>query len=192
MNSFYFNLLLGFQHVLDLDGLDHLFFIVVLVINHTFKMWKKTFIWVTFFTLGHTISLFFGNYYKIETSSYIIELLISITILLTAISSLRNKVNDNLFYQNIVTFSYGIIHGFGFGKYFRLTFQSNNSTETLETLETLLSFALGIEFAQILIVLVVISLNQIFSKKETLFQIWRVVIISIVILASIQMIFSRF
>ena len=48
MDSFYFNLLLGFQHVLDLDGLDHLFFIVVLVINHTFKMWKKTFIWVTF------------------------------------------------------------------------------------------------------------------------------------------------
>ena len=88
MDSFYFNLLLGFQHVLDLDGLDHLFFIVVLVINHTFKMWKKTFIWVTFFTLGHTISLFFGNYYKIETSSYIIELLIPITIFLTAISSL--------------------------------------------------------------------------------------------------------
>ena len=56
MDSFYFNLLLGFQHVLDLDGLDHLFFIVVLVINHTFKMWKKTFVWVTFFTLGHTIS----------------------------------------------------------------------------------------------------------------------------------------
>ena len=97
MDSFYFNLLLGFQHVLDLDGLDHLFFIVVLVINHTFKMWKKTFIWVTFFTLGHTISLFFGNYYKIETSSYIIELLIPITILLTAISSLRNKVNDKFF-----------------------------------------------------------------------------------------------
>ena len=118
MDSFYFNLLLGFQHVLDLDGLDHLFFIVVLVINHTFKMWKKTFIWVTFFTLGHTISLFFGNYYKIETSSYIIELLIPITILLTAISSLRNKANPKFFYQNIVTFTYGIIHGFGFGKYF--------------------------------------------------------------------------
>ena len=186
MDSFYFNLLLGFQHVLDLDGLDHLFFIVVLVINHTFKMWKKTFVWVTFFTLGHTISLFFGNYYKLETSSYIIELLIPITILLTAISSFRNKVNENLFYQNIVTFSYGIIHGFGFGKYFGFIFQSNNSTETL------LPFALGIEFAQILIVLLVISLNQIFSKKETLFQIWRVVIISIVILASVQMIFSRF
>ena len=66
MDSFYFNLLLGFQHVLDFDGLDHLFFIVVLVINHTFKIWRKTFIWVTFFTLGHTISLFFGNYYKLE------------------------------------------------------------------------------------------------------------------------------
>ena len=186
MDSFYFNLLLGFQHVLDPDGLDHLFFIVVLVINHTFKMWKKTFVWVTFFTLGHTISLFLGNYYKIETSSYIIELLIPITIFLTAISSLRNKANQNFFYQNIVTFSYGIIHGFGFGKYFGFIFQSDNS------METLLPFALGIEFAQILIVLAVISINQILSKKETLFKMWRVVIISIVILASVQMIFSRF
>ena len=67
-----------------------------------------------------------------------------------------------------------------------ILFQSNNSTETL------LPFALGIEFALILIVLAVISINQIFSKKETLFQMWRVVIISIVILASVQMIFSRF
>ena len=39
-------------------------------------------------------------------------------------------------------------------------FQSNNSTETL------LPFALGIELAQILIVLAVISINQIFSKKN--------------------------
>ena len=99
---------------------------------------------------------------------------------------MRNKVNQNFFYQNIVTFSYGIIHGFGFGKYFGFIFQSNNSTETL------LPFALGIESAQMLIVLIVISINQIFSKKQTLFQMWRVVIISIVILASLQMIFSRF
>ena len=59
MDSFYFNLLLGFQHVLDLDGLDHLFFIVVLVINHTFKMWKENFYMGYFFyTWTHNFTLF--------------------------------------------------------------------------------------------------------------------------------------
>ena len=75
---------LGFWHVLDLDGLDHLYFIITLAIPYTFRQWKKLLWWVTLFTLGHTISLI-GNFYAdIPISSYWVELLIPITIALNS------------------------------------------------------------------------------------------------------------
>ena len=59
-DSFYFNLLLGFQHVLDLDGLDHLFFIVVLVINIHLKCGRKLLYGLLFLHLDTQFHSFSG------------------------------------------------------------------------------------------------------------------------------------
>ena len=86
MDTLWFYSDLGFWHVIDWQGLDHFYFIVTLALPFTFKQGKKLLLWVTLFTLGHTLSLV-GNFYaEIQFSSYWIELLlIPITIGLSSI-----------------------------------------------------------------------------------------------------------
>ena len=87
--QFYINL--GFQHVTDFNGLDHLYFIVALSLPFGLKDWKKLLWWVTLFTLGHSLSLI-GNFYAgYEFSSYWIELLIPVTIALGCLPLLMQK-----------------------------------------------------------------------------------------------------
>ena len=62
METIWFYAQLGFKHVLDFQGLDHFYFIIALAIPFGFREFKKLLLWVSIFTLGHTLSLF-GNYY---------------------------------------------------------------------------------------------------------------------------------
>ena len=91
MDTLWFYIDLGFWHVLDLAGLDHLFFIITLATPFGFKQSKKLIWWVTLFTLGHTLSLIGNFYVAFHFSFYWIELLIPMTIALSAASLLYNK-----------------------------------------------------------------------------------------------------
>ena len=95
----WFYLKLGFWHVLDLDGLDHLYFIITLAIPYTFRQWKKLLWWVTLFTLGHTISLIGIFYADIPISSYWVELLIPITIALNSVPLIFTKLQNSSFHK---------------------------------------------------------------------------------------------
>ena len=77
MDTFKFYTDLGFWHVIDLEGLDHLFFITTLALPFAFSKSRKLLWWVTLFTLGHTLSLMCNVYTEIKFSSYWIELLIT-------------------------------------------------------------------------------------------------------------------
>jgi hypothetical protein len=124
MDTLWFYIDLGFWHVMDLAGLDHLYFIITLAAPFGFKQSKKLIWWVTLFTLGHTLSLI-GNFYaEIDFSSYWIELLIPITIAFSAVSLLFYK-STYLGKKNLVVFPtltvlFGVIHGLGFGRYFSM------------------------------------------------------------------------
>ncbi len=48
---------IGFQHIADLRGIDHILFIVALCIRYQFSDWRKLLILVTAFTIGHSITL---------------------------------------------------------------------------------------------------------------------------------------
>ena len=123
MDTLWFYIDLGFWHVMDLAGLDHLYFIITLAAPFGFKQSKKLIWWVTLFTLGHTLSLI-GNFYaEIDFSSYWIELLIPITIAFSAVSLLFYK-STYLGKKNLVVFPtltvlFGVIHGLGFGALFQ-------------------------------------------------------------------------
>ena len=62
METFWFYFKLGFDHVLDPGGLDHFYFLIALTLPFMFREWKKLLIWVSIFTLGHTLSLFASNF----------------------------------------------------------------------------------------------------------------------------------
>ena len=150
---------LGFWHVMDWAGLDHFFFIVTLAIPFTFSESKKLLWWVTLFTLGHTLSLV-GNFYAaINFSSFWIELLIPITIAMSAGSLLFQKGTSlapkSSWFFPILTVLFGVIHGLGFGRYFSMLIPEEAVSLSL------FSFAIGVELAQIMIVLGVLISNLI-------------------------------
>ena len=76
---------LGLNHVLDLSAYDHLLFLIVLAVIFKFSQWKKVLWMITFFTLGHTITLGLASYGVLNIRLDIVEFLIPITILITGV-----------------------------------------------------------------------------------------------------------
>lgn len=190
MDTFIFYTELGFWHVIDLAGLDHFFFITTLAVPFAFSQSRKLLWWVTLFTLGHTFSLMGNVYAEIIFSPYWIELLIPLTIALSAISLLFNKgtsiADKTSWFFPILTIIFGIIHGLGFGRYFSLIIPDGAVGNSL------FSFALGVELAQVLIVLGVLVVNIIVINimKRSRSK-WEFLIGAMVLSQAMTMIFER-
>lgn len=150
MSDFWLYVKLGFDHVLDWGGYDHLLFLVVLVSVYEFTDWKKVVGLVTTFTIGHMISLVAATFGWVSVSPEAVEFLIPVTILATAVYHLLNTRKGSkelsIYGTYGMTLFFGLIHGLGFANFFR----SLDEDATLPLLE----FALGIELAQLLIVLI--------------------------------------
>lgn len=184
MNTFWFYFDLGFDHVLDLGGLDHFYFLVALSLPFTFKNWRKLLLWVSLFTLGHSLSLLITHFEWIKINSQWVEFLIPVTICITCFSILFEKEHAYLngIWINLITLFFGLIHGFGFGRYFKMIANEG------EAVMALLEFALGVEFAQILIVILVLMINDLvlrFFKIQS--QKWQWIISSMVLSQAILM-----
>jgi hypothetical protein len=179
MSDFWLYLKLGLTHVLDWQAYDHIVFLIVLVAAYNFSNWKRIFILVSLFTIGHTTSLLLANYKVVAISSKWIEFLIPVTILVAAFYNLLTLGKNNrsekvgLFY--VITIFFGFIHGFGFATYYKMITGGNEILPLFE-------FALGIEFAQLIIVTIVLISSFIFqsifrfNKRD-----WLLVVSSIVI-----------
>jgi hypothetical protein len=190
METLWFYSDLGFWHVIDWNGLDHFYFIVTLVLPFSFKESGKLLWWVTLFTIGHTLSLI-GNFYtEFSFSSYWIEILIPITIALSAVAVFFSKSENSAFRNNkifpLITIFFGIIHGLGFVRYFKMLIFDDAVTISL------FSFALGIELAQVTIVIFVLLMSWLVSKTlKHSKRSWEFFVGSIILLASVKMIFER-
>lgn len=162
MSQFWFYFQLGLEHVLDWNAYDHILFLVVLVAAYSFPQWKRVLWLVTIFTLGHTLALFLSVYGVVTVSSRWVELLIAITILITALYNMftakKKESQKNISLLYFCTAFFGLVHGFGFAYYFKRIVTAEGKFLPL------LEFALGIEAAQILVVLVVMVLALIFQN----------------------------
>lgn len=167
MNDFWIFFKVGLHHVLDVHGYDHLLFLIVLTVPYVVKEWKKILILVSFFTLGHTLSLLLSVFNVVSVKVILVEFLIPITILVTAVFNLimagKSAKNGSLTFVGSVTVFFGIIHGLGFSNYFNSILPGKPA----EKLGPLLEFALGIESAQIITVIAVLILGFI---AQTLFR----------------------
>ncbi len=181
MSQFWLYFRLGLDHVLDWQAYDHVLFLVVLVASYGFSSWKRVLWLVTLFTIGHTLALFLSVYEIVRVAIDYVEFLIPVTILATAIfdiatagKKLRNT-NYSLLY--FTTIFFGLIHGLGFSSYFKMI-ASGSETKFWPLVE----FALGIEVAQVIVVLAVMILGFI---CQNIFKVsrrdWILVTASIVI-----------
>ncbi|MEM9686158.1 MAG: HupE/UreJ family protein [Bacteroidota bacterium] len=163
MSSFWLYFTLGYKHVLDVNAYDHVLFLIVLTVPYTFNNWKKVLWLVTVFTIGHTLSLMLSVYNVVNINEALVEFLIPITILIAAgfnvftAGKSKQKAKFGLIF--FATLFFGIIHGLGFSNYFK-QIVAVEGTKFLPLLE----FALGIEAAQVVIVLVVLLLGVIFQS----------------------------
>lgn len=142
---------LGLSHITDLQGYDHILFLVTLCAVYSFKQWKSILILITGFTIGHCTTLLLATFNFITISSKLIEFLIPVTILLTAITNIiyrKNTISKNLHHiKYLATLFFGLIHGLGFSNYLKSLLGSE-----ISILKPLLAFNLGIELGQIIIV----------------------------------------
>ncbi|MCT1526764.1 MULTISPECIES: HupE/UreJ family protein [Sphingobacterium] len=156
--SIYFQL--GWQHILDFNGYDHILFVMVLCCSYVLKDWKKILWLVTAFTVGHSVTLALAAFKVLNVNSDWIEFLIPVTILITALYNLpkrRKQRSPALLYSMALAF--GFIHGLGFSNYL----QSLLGKEA-NIFWPLLSFNLGLEFGQLIIVFFVILLSELMLK----------------------------
>ena len=180
MSDFRIFLELGWDHILQADGLDHKLFIIALASVYVVSDWKKVLILITAFTIGHSITLAMATLGFIPFNDELIEFLIPVTIFLTAVSNLFLK-EYRLAFRKIQTnyvlaLVFGLIHGLGFSNYLRAILGKNT-----EIVSQLLAFNLGLEIGQIIIVAVFLAITFIFvdifgvSRRD-----WRLVISSAV------------
>jgi HupE/UreJ protein len=139
---------LGFQHILD--GVDHLLFLFCLVIP--FRRLRSLIAIITSLTIAHSITLIASAYNLAPDALWfppLIETLIAVSIVYMA---LENIVSPQLKRRWLITFGFGLVHGFGFSFALRQTLQFAGSY----LLTSLVSFNVGVELGQLLVLAVLI------------------------------------
>jgi hypothetical protein len=135
----------GFLHILD--GLDHLLFLLCLVLPFRRIGWTLVAV-VTSFTIAHSVTLVAAAYGMVPAGDWFppaVEALIAASIIYMA---LENVLRPNLRWRWLVTAVFGLVHGFGFS--FMLQNQLQFAGNHL--LLSLLAFNVGIELGQLLFI----------------------------------------
>lgn len=182
---------LGTEHILTWEAMDHILFIAALCLRYLIKDWRKVVVLVTAFTIGHSISLSLSALGFIHVNTHLIEFLIPVTIILTAINNLTQRTRQvehpsRLPLIYFFALFFGIIHGLAFAN----SFLSLEGRDGL--LLHLLAFNLGIETAQLLVVAVILAISFIFVQLIRLRRMWWVWGVSaLVLIASTKMAVDR-
>lgn len=152
---------IGFDHIMDVQALDHTLFILALVVAYDSSQVKKIIFLVTAFTIGHSVTLALSALELISFNQKIIEFSIPLTIFLTALNNIVNRKESKKKFVSsnyIIGLVFGLIHGLGFANYLKaLLFKGNIVFE-------LFAFNVGIEIAQIILVFVFLFLSFLFSR----------------------------
>ena len=163
-NQFYTYFQLGISHITDLNGYDHIVFLVALCAGYALKDVRRVAILITAFTIGHSITLALAALQVISPWYALIEKLIPCTIIFTALYTVyadepdfssRNITNTRAFrLKYLGALVFGFIHGLAFSNYFR-ALQGEGQT----IVKPLLAFNLGIEAGQLCIIFFILFLS---------------------------------
>lgn len=190
MDDFIFYLKIGLNHVLDFGAYDHILFLIVLAVVYQLNQWKKVLWLITLFTIGHSITLGLSAFGVVKVREDLVEFLIPTTIFITGLLNVLTakkasvgKDNQNLFFA----FFFGLIHGLGFSNYFKMIIGKAE-----EKLIPLLEFAIGVEIAQVIIVVGILAIGKVLlsvfgvNRRD-----WILVASSIVMGFALQMMIDR-
>jgi hydrogenase/urease accessory protein HupE len=141
-------LVLGLEHILT--GYDHLIFLLGLMIAGAgFKAIARI---ITSFTVAHSITLAAAALDVVRMPPGVVEPLIAASIIYVG---LENIFRRDLKWRWLVTFAFGLVHGFGFASALR---ELGIGTSGISAAVPLLSFNMGVELGQIMIAIVTLPL----------------------------------
>jgi hypothetical protein len=182
----------GIFHILNLSAYDHILFVTLLTAVYFLRQWKAILSLVTAFTIGHSISLALATLDIVTIAPKYIEFFIAITILLTAIEDLFlktdrdfNPFSTTYWIKYGIALFFGLIHGLGFSETLRSMIGNHIALP-------LLSFNLGVEIGQIVVVLVALGTAYLFVEKwQVKHRDWTLVLSGMGIGATIIFIIER-
>jgi hypothetical protein len=137
----------GIFHILE--GIDHIFFLLMLIISVLLKNYniKKSLIEIieiaTAFTISHSITLSLSMFNIVNPPENLIEVLIACTILFVALNNLYFWIKK----EWLLAFLFGFIHGFGFANALK-----EMNVQTINFAKVVFGFNLGVEIGQIFII----------------------------------------
>jgi hypothetical protein len=147
---------LGFFHILE--GTDHLLFLFCLIIP--FRKFRELVAVVTSFTIAHSITLIASAMNLGPDALWfppLIETLIAASIFYMALENIVGHIGRRW----LITFGFGLVHGFGFSFALRQTLQFAGS----HLLTSLLSFNVGVEIGQVLVLVLAIPALELLFKR---------------------------
>lgn len=163
LSEFLVFLRLGFEHIADVRGYDHILFIIALCAGYEPRHWKKLLILVTAFTIGHSITLALATLRIIAINDPLVEFLIPLTIFLTAVLNILVSSpgaggvvegKGARVARYFLALGFGLIHGMGFSNFLRSLLGAQEGIAL-----PLFAFNVGLELGQILIVLAIMILT---------------------------------
>ena len=163
VSEFLVYLRLGFEHITDVGGYDHLLFVAALTASDLGRF-RRLFWLVTAFTVGHSITLALATLDLVRVNTELVEILIPVTILATAAvnafswgighrtvsveqTGTDEVVESETRVRYLIAVAFGLIHGLGFSTFLRAALGWEESI-----LLPLLSFNIGLEIGQLAIV----------------------------------------
>jgi hypothetical protein len=142
---------LGFRHITDLAAMDHILFLLVLAAVYHRRDWRQSLWVISAFTVGHSVTLALAVTGALSLPTDLIEFLIPVTIVATAVENLlvadRERAGWANRYRPVFAGVFGLVHGAGFANYLRELFVDRLAVP-------LLGFNLGIEAGQIVVLLI--------------------------------------
>jgi len=165
MSVFTTYLQLGFLHICSWQATDHLTFLLGLCAPYVLADWRRVVALVTSFTVGHSLTLALATLGIVGVNAPLVEALIPVTIMLTALLNMRQagpalarqpRRDTALLWTapNALAAAFGLIHGLGFSSYLRALLGAQR-----RPVAELLSFNLGVELGQLLVVGLILLLG---------------------------------
>ena len=171
-SSFFTFLQLGFAHISDLNGYDHILFIAALCAVYQYYQWRELLWLVTAFTVGHSITLVLATFALIPVNADLIEFLIPVTIFITSLINIADKGNRRMrrrgraqYYKYALALGFGLIHGMGFSSYLRALLGMEESIAL-----PLFAFNVGLEVGQIAVVMGLLVLSWLMVQAVRMAQ----------------------
>ena len=139
---------LGFRHIVDLEALDHILFLVALAATYRVRDWRDALWVVSAFTVGHSVTLAFAVTGALVLSPRLVEFLIPLTIVATCAENLvvreQRRIGWRGGYRPVFAAVFGLVHGAGFASYLRSLFVDRIALP-------LFGFNVGIELGQVVV-----------------------------------------